>query len=99
MHDRATRIVSLRDYRALGLALELALEAARAVLHDDDDLDDWLPWFTRRGTTLSIHARLDVADPFSAAHVVQALAACAVEGVVDLRRGSSVDSFVPGDDP
>ncbi|HEY3806125.1 MAG TPA: hypothetical protein VGL61_26160 [Kofleriaceae bacterium] len=80
-------------------ALELALEAARAVLHDDDDdLDDWLQWFTRRGTTLSIHARLDVADPFSAANVVQALAACAVEGVVDLRRGSSVDSFVPGDE-
>jgi hypothetical protein len=98
---RSIVMIELRgSYRyATPQALELALEAAYSVLHDDDDLDDdWLKWFTRRGTTLTVHAQLDISDPFAAANVVQALAACAVEGVIDLQRGHSVDSFAPGDD-
>jgi hypothetical protein len=97
---RTACMIELRGaYRyATPAALDLALEAARAQLHDDDLDDDWLRSFTKRGTTLAVHARLDVADPFAAAHVVQTLAEHAVEGVIDLQRGAAIDSFAPGDE-
>ena len=78
--------------------LERALAAARAQLHDDDLDDAWLHAFTRRGTTLAVNARLDLGDPFAAAHVVQTLAEHAIEGVIDVQRGRAVDSFAPGDE-
>src|SRR6185503_15255109 len=92
-------MIELRgSYRyATPAALEHALAAARAQLHDDDLDDDWLRTFTQRGTTLAVHARLDLGDPFAAANVVQTLAEHAVEGVIDVHRGHSIDSFAPGD--
>ena len=80
-------------------ALDTALDTARAQLHDDDLDADWLRSFTKRGTTLAVHARLDLSDPFAAAHVVETLARDAIEGVVDLAQlGHSFDSFVSGDE-
>jgi hypothetical protein len=94
-------MIELRGtYRyATPAALELALETARAQLHEDDLDSDWLGAFTQRGATLAVHARLDVGDPFAAAHVVQTLAEHALEGVIDIRRGDAIDSFAPGDEP
>jgi hypothetical protein len=93
-------VIALRgSYRyATPAALERALAAARARLHDDDLDDDWLGSFRRRGATLSVDARLDAADPFAAAEVVQALARDAEDGVIDLHRGRAIDSFTPGED-
>jgi len=81
-------------------AVELALAAACMQLHDDDP--DWLRSFTKRGTTLAVHARIAGADPFAAAHVVETLAEHAIEGVIDVahcRCGArAVDSFAAGDE-
>ena len=92
-------MIELRgSYRyASPAALEQALAAAHAVLHDDDHDSDWLHAFTKRGTTLAVHATLDVADPFAAADVVRTLSEHAVEGVIDLQRGLAIDSFASGD--
>lgn len=98
-------MIELRgSYRYASLdALDLALEAARAKLHDDDEHDaQLLGSFTRRGTTLAVHARMNDADPFAAAHVLETLAEHAIEGVVDVtdsrRGGHAFDSFGSGDE-
>jgi hypothetical protein len=97
---RTVGMIELRgSYRyASPAALEHALATARALLHDDDHDADWLRSFTKCGSTLAVHARLDVADPFAAAHVVQMLAEHAIEGVIDLQRGRAIDSFAPSDE-
>jgi hypothetical protein len=93
-------MIELRgSYRyASPAALEHALATARALLHDDDLDAEWLRSFTKRGSTLAVDARLDVADPFAAAHVVQTLAEHAIDGVIDLQRGRAIDSFAPSDE-
>ncbi|HUJ58149.1 MAG TPA: hypothetical protein VLX92_06645 [Kofleriaceae bacterium] len=80
-------------------ALEHALASARAQIDDDDHAElepDWLRAVIRHGTTLRVDARLPAAsDRFLAAAVLDALAAAAIEGVVEARRGgAALDWFV-----